>query len=234
VPSCCFEILTPLSVGCVGHSQNIVTALRCYNTATANRIPKSTPFCLIASTSSLHKIQLTMASSASSQSENSKRSIDIDTSTILAQDEHPTNTPCDISCLNGGSCTFIEYFDYPIPGQNGYYMGCQCPQSFRGGQCEIIQRGGNGKMIVGVVMSLTLVLLVGMAYRRKRQRSARWNDRLNSVYMDNLARDLGNLAHRENECDDDEGSLEEVEFDRRDTRESLESVEDRAVGAEYL
>lgn len=89
-------------------------------------------------------------------------------------------------------------------------------------------------MIVGVVMSLTLVLLVGMAYRRKRQRSARWNDRLNSVYMDNLARDLGNLAHRENECDDDEGSLEEVEFDRRDTRESLESVEGRAVGAEYL
>lgn len=89
-------------------------------------------------------------------------------------------------------------------------------------------------MIVGVVMSLTLVLLVGIAYRRKKQRNARWNDRLNSVYLDNLARDLGNLAYQENECDDDEGSLEEVEFDRRDTRDSLESVEGRSVGAEYL
>ncbi|KAL3794736.1 hypothetical protein ACHAWO_010293 [Cyclotella atomus] len=167
-------------------------------------------------------------SSTSSKSD-SKRSIN--TETILSQDEHPTNTPCDISCLNGGSCTFIEYFDYPIAGQNGYYMACQCPSSYRGGQCEILNSNSNkGKMTaVGVVISLTLVLLIGMAYRRRRQGNAARGNRFHSVYMDNLARDLGNLARENGSDDEDDGNLEEVEFDRRDTRESLEEVEDGAL-----
>jgi hypothetical protein len=87
---------------------------------------------------------------------------------------------------------------------------------------------------IGVVISLTLVSLIGMAYRRRRQGNAARGNQFHSVYMDNLARDLGNLARENGSDDEDDGSLEEVEFDRRDTRESLEDVEDGAAGAECL
>lgn len=53
-----------------------------------------------------------------------------------------------------------------------------------------------------------------------------------SVYVDNLARDLGNLGNEKDESDD-EGSLEEVEFNRDNRSGALASIED-GVDAEYL
>ena len=58
--------------------------------------------------------------------------------TIIKDDNLSHATPCDLSCLNGGYCTFIQYFDYPIPGQSGYYQGCQCPPDYHGGQCQLV------------------------------------------------------------------------------------------------
>ena len=73
------------------------------------------------------------------QPKKSKRSNQhINHDTIIKDDNLSHTTPCDLSCLNGGYCTFIQYFDYPIPGQSGYYQGCQCPPDYHGGQCELV------------------------------------------------------------------------------------------------
>ena len=110
-------------------------------------------------------------------------------------------------------------------------MGCSCPDSYHGGQCELLVVQSHAKIGVPVALSV-VALLVGMAYRRRRQRQSRRGneDRFNSVYMDNLRRDLDNICVRK---EDDECSLEEVEFDRRDTRGTLDSIEGD-VDAEYL
>lgn len=87
-------------------------------------------------------------------------------------------------------------------------------------------------------ISITIcVLIVGMALfmrRRKRQRNFRQGseEKFHSMYLDNMARDLGNLG-RDKGDSDDEGSLEEVEFDRQDTRACLDSI-GNGVDAEYL
>ena len=68
--------------------------------------------------------------------------------------------------------------------------------------------------------------------RRKRQRDFKGIQSFDSVYLDNLARDLGDLG-REKKEDDDDDSLGTVEFDRQDTRSALASIED-GVDVEYL
>eukprot|EP00956_Cyclotella_meneghiniana_P033269 scaffold94840_cov26-Cyclotella_meneghiniana.AAC.1 len=94
------------------------------------------------------------------------------------------------------------------------------------------------KAKIGTSVTVTLcVLIIGMAMfvrRKNRQRNFLQGseERFHSLYMDNLARDLGNLSKRANESDD-EGSLEEVEFDRQDTKSSLFGIEN-GVEEEYL
>eukprot|EP00581_Thalassiosira_minuscula_P014859 CAMPEP_0183724190 /NCGR_PEP_ID=MMETSP0737-20130205/17629_1 /TAXON_ID=385413 /ORGANISM="Thalassiosira miniscula, Strain CCMP1093" /LENGTH=321 /DNA_ID=CAMNT_0025954715 /DNA_START=38 /DNA_END=1003 /DNA_ORIENTATION=- len=48
------------------------------------------------------------------------------------------NTHCEISCLNGGYCSFTKYTDYPQKGDVGYYQSCTCRPGFGGGACEEI------------------------------------------------------------------------------------------------
>ena len=97
----------------------------------------------------------------------------------------------------------------------------------------------SNKAKIGASVGITLcVVIIGFAMlvrRKNRQRNFRQGseERFHSLYMDNLARDLGNLSKRANNESDDEGSLEEVEFDRQDTKSSLFGIEN-AVEAEYL
>ena len=87
-------------------------------------------------------------------------------------------------------------------------------------------------------ISITLcILIVGAAlFARRRRRQRKFRDgsekMFHSVYVDNLARDLGSLGNEKDESDD-EGSLEEVEFNRDNTSGALASIED-GVDAEYL
>jgi hypothetical protein len=177
---------------------------------------------------------------APTQAKKNKRSNAIIPDTIISDD---VTSKCTLSCLNDGHCTFVEYFDYPIKGDSGYYQACACPSNFHGGQCELSvqeteMRITTNKAKTGASISITIcVLIVGMALfmrRRKRQRNFRQGseEKFHSMYLDNLARDLGNLG-RDKGDSDDEGSSEEVEFDRQDTRASLDSIEN-GVDAEYL
>ena len=85
--------------------------------------------------------------------------------------------------------------------------------------------------------SISITLIVGAAlFARRRRRQRKFRDgsekMFHSVYVDNLARDLGNLGNEKDESDD-EGSLEEVEFNRDNRSGALASIED-GVDAEYL
>ena len=133
------------------------------------------------------------------------------------------------------------------------HEGCKCPSEFEGPHCEhlknqpksplilhLAKQSSTAKAKTGTSVSLTLcILLVGVALfvrRRKRQRDFRrgGKDSFNSLYLDNLARDLGDLGkEKHDDSDDDDGSLGTVEFDRQDTRSALASIED-GVDLEYL
>lgn len=88
---------------------------------------------------------------------------------------------------------------------------------------------------VGIILCVVIIGFAMLVRRKNRQRNFRQGseERFHSLYMDNLARDLGNLSKRANNESDDDGSLEEVEFDRQDTKSSLFGIEN-AVEAEYL
>jgi hypothetical protein len=102
-----------------------------------------------------------------------------------------------------------------------------------------LSSNGNGKVKTGTSISVTVItLMIGAALfarRRKRQRNLRDvnEERFNSFYLDNLAKDLGNLGRQESEEVNNDG-FNDVEFvhdlgeNEDDTESVLSSIEEGA------
>jgi hypothetical protein len=110
------------------HSSSTMTipsSLQCYTTLILLLSTCSTYARRNHTETSLHEIEKLLTVS--------KKTLD---PTLITDD---TSSSCSLSCLNDGYCTFVEYQDYPVKGDFGYYQACACRPGFHGGQCELIK-----------------------------------------------------------------------------------------------